>query len=419
MTCYVTVRPYRLKRQAGFALLELIVALIVLCAAAPLIISYIMRQNDQAANRVVVSQMKRIGEGVAAYVAANYESLSKSRPGPQTVDWDTLALYVSTGIGTDSPNPFGLRYRVQARVVTVPKSANRVEAVVYAIDPTGKRPLDVPSHAMPIAQALGAGGVYLDYHNRREDERPAYWGGYGELGDQGLLPNFFTKNDLPKTRGTIFYLVSPLLVNQLHLGEKDTLDESKFLHRKRDSDHPEYSAMLTDFDMNSNRINDVTRISFDNDGVKSDQGKFQIWQRYGNLVIAPKSNSASSSADIETNLDVSKKLTVHGGIDMQDGNIIQLNQLSFGAGWGAMAGDINISKQGNGLAIFSNGDPDEAHVDFWSNAKVSGNLKVFGYLTPPKAYHNGGCNSPGSIAYDGNNYYPLYCYGNYWAYAVP
>lgn len=385
MARHAALPPRSLSQQAGFALLEIIVALIVLCAAAPMIISYVTRQSDKAANQVVVEQVKRLGDGAAAFLAANYESWSNSKPGVYPISRDSLEPYLPPGVNFQSPNPLGLEFWVRSRVVEVPGAPNRVDAVVYGVLLNGKT-LDVPAHAMPIAQALGAGGVYMDYRNRVTGQSLTYWGPYGQLSDQKLIPSFFTDSYRPADRGTIFYLLAPLLVNQLQLDEKDKLDEGKFLHRKSVSGHPEYNAMETDLNINGKDINAPRVITLDeyhDDWKGKGKGNFQIWQRYGNLAIAPYKSDGSTYVDIQAPVEVAENLTVKKSI--------HVDKSSYVTGSSHVTGNSYVT--GNSAVS--------------GTSSVAGELSVSGNLNMNKT----NINDVGNIRF--NDYYRRQYYGNF------
>lgn len=241
------------RSAAGFTLLEVIVALIVIVSLLSVAAVWLGRYNDRIANELVAGQMRRIGNAVKQYVDDNAAQLSKGST-PARIPWDKVKPYLPPGLDQNTVNPLGQTYEGRLRVVTLPNGGKRVDTMIYTVGST-----NIATHARKIAALIGAGGLYVDWNrsNGVTGNKLTYWTADGQVSDPADLDKFWlggrlTSGDL----GLIMYVPS--------VGDEasDAPDLAGLLHRKAVAGHPEWNRMETDIDMNTSGLNNVGAVNF-------------------------------------------------------------------------------------------------------------------------------------------------------------
>ena len=239
--------------RAGFTLLEVIVALIVITTMLSVGAVWLSRYNDRVANELVAGQMRRLGDALKHYVDDNAAELSKGST-PAHVPWAKVKPYLPPGLDQNTVNPLGQTYDGRIRVVDLPNGSKRVDALIYT-----NGAVDIAKHSMKIARLLGAGGFYFDW-NRVKGEtgnKLTYWNASGQVDDPSSLDSFWFGGHLTQSDLSLIMYVP-------FLGEATSSDpdQDDLLHRKAVAGKPELNRMETNIDMNSNGLDNVGGIAF-------------------------------------------------------------------------------------------------------------------------------------------------------------
>ncbi|WP_155401771.1 hypothetical protein [Chromobacterium violaceum] len=251
--------PDRLAHEAGFALLEVMVALAVLTSMIGLGAVYMNKRNDDLVNQSVANEMQRIGSAAVTYASDKYTDLIKSGDGAWVaVQPGDLQKYLPVGIDLKKGNVLGQQYAVSVHIVQLPGGQYRLDPVVYTrhAKGVGSSP-DVADHSLKVAQLMGAGGMYTDWMGRKSGAALDYWSSYGELSEQNLLDKAVAEG---KERGRIFY--APFMRGSGQTGDGTLADD--VVHRTAHKDHPKWSTMETTLDMNSNSIINIKDVNLKN-----------------------------------------------------------------------------------------------------------------------------------------------------------
>ncbi|WP_175885511.1 shufflon system plasmid conjugative transfer pilus tip adhesin PilV [Burkholderia sp. BCC0044] len=330
-----TGRAFPARRSgAGFTLLEVIVALIVITSMLGVAAVWLGRYNDYVANKMVAGQMRRLGDAVKQYVDANQATLSKEKDGAVKVPWDKVKPYLPAGLDENTVNPLGQTYGGRLRVVTLPNGSKRVDTIIYTNGAT-----DVGTHSRKVAKLIGAGGFYFDWNRVKGvvGNKPTYWDANGQVNDPSSLDTFWLNGKLLTSD-----ISQIMYVPDFGESTSDNPDQDGLLHRKVVADHPELNRMETDVDMNSNSVNNVGSVNMTRSGQINGVNRIQFGKTsnadpvsvaissYGWFTIGdPKSKrTALWAGEIEAdgNLKVHANSTVEGNSTIKGNSSIGGNE---------------------------------------------------------------------------------------------
>ncbi|OCQ53407.1 hypothetical protein Ppb6_01382 [Photorhabdus australis subsp. thailandensis] len=320
------------RHDAGFTLLEVTVALIVLASMMVVGVVYLNRQSDMLVNQVVAGQIQHLGDAVVDYVNDNYVVLSHGSS-PVSINWAEMTPYLPPGLDQNTVNPLGQKYDGVLRIVMLPNGKKRIDPLIYTVPAMidGKQP-NVADHSMKIAQLIGVGGLYLDYRNRDKHNPATYWNSYGQVNVPESFAGFFREQ--PNEIGRVFY--APFMRDASIYGPGTLAGD--LLHRQKTGGHPEWNKMETSISMGGNRLDQVDTLSMQGSGMVNGANK-----------IAFSSRSQGKQSYIEQNNDGAIVINPeHGTLFILDGNASPGNKGTLAAG------DVQADKNvvvGNNLVI--------------------------------------------------------------------
>ncbi|KAA1184363.1 shufflon system plasmid conjugative transfer pilus tip adhesin PilV [Photorhabdus heterorhabditis] len=320
------------RHDAGFTLLEVIVALMVLASMMVVGVVYLSRQSDMLVNQVVAGQIQHLGDAVVDYVNDNYVVLSHGAT-PVSINWAEMIPYLPPGLDQNTVNPLGQKYDGVLRIVMLPNGKKRIDPLIYTVPAMadGKQP-NVADHSMKIAQLIGVGGLYLDYRNRDNHNPVTYWNSYGQVNAPESFAGFF--NEQPAEIGRIFY--APFMRDASIYGPGTLAGD--LLHRQKTGGHPEWNKMETSISMGGNSLDQVDTLSMQGAGIVNGANK-----------IAFSSHSQEKPSYIEQNNDGAIVINpAHGSLFILDGNVNSGNKGILAAG--EVQADKNVVV-GNNLVI--------------------------------------------------------------------
>ncbi|KGM29035.1 secondary type iv prepilin [Photorhabdus luminescens] len=344
------------RHDAGFTLLEVTVALIVLASMMVVGVVYLNRQSDMLVNQVVAGQIQHLGDAVVDYVNDNYVALSRG-PTPAPINWAELPSYLPPGLDQNTVNPLGQKYDGVLRVVMLPNGKKRIDPLIYTVPAmaNGKQP-DVAKHSMKIAQLIGVGGLYLDYKNRDHRNPATYWNSYGQVNAPGSFSGFF--NDQPKEIGRIFY--APFMRDASIYGPGTLAGD--LLHRQKIGGHPEWNRMETSINMGGHSLEQVNTLSMQGPGMVNGVNKIAFSARSqgnpsyieqnsdGEVVVNPEHGTLFI---LDGNANPGNKGTLAAGDIHADNNVVVGNNLVINTQTGNLVGgkcpalgNLSMSKQG-------------------------------------------------------------------------
>ncbi|MDB6372384.1 shufflon system plasmid conjugative transfer pilus tip adhesin PilV [Photorhabdus bodei] len=371
------------RRNAGFTLLEVTIALMVLASMMVVGVIYLNRQSDMLVNQVVAGQIQHLGDAVVDYVNNNYTALSQG-PRSAPIHWAEMRPYLPPGLDQNTVNPLGQKYDGVLRVVVLPNGKKRIDPLIYTVPAIegGKQP-DVAEHAMKIVQLIGVGGLYLDYRDRDSNNPVTYWNSYGQVDSLESFAGFF--NEQPTEIGRIFY--APFVRDASTYGPGTLAGD--LLHRQKIDGHPEWNKMETSINMGGNHLDQVDTLSMQGSGVVDGVNKvafssrFQQKQSYiaqgndGAMVVNPTHGTLFI---LDGNANPARKGTLAASDVHADQNVVVGNNLVINTKTGSFAGrgcpalgSVSMSKQGELLIC--------QHVGFgipilqWKD--VAGNKRLF------------------------------------------
>ncbi|WP_434525256.1 shufflon system plasmid conjugative transfer pilus tip adhesin PilV [Photorhabdus asymbiotica] len=374
------------RHDAGFTLLEVTVALIVLASMMVVGVVYLNRQSDMLVNQVVAGQIQHLGDAVVDYVNDNYVALSHG-PTPISINWAEMTPYLPPGLDQNTVNPLGQKYDGVLRIVMLPNGKKRIDPLIYTVPAMigGKQP-NVANHSMKIAQLIGVGGLYLDYINRDNRNPATYWNSYGQVNAPKSFAGFFREQ--PNEIGRIFY--APFMRDASIYGPGTLAGD--LLHRQKTGGHPEWNKMETSISMGGNSLNQVDMLSMQGSGMINGANKIAFSSRSqgkqayieqnndGAIVINPEHGTLFI---LDGNANPGNKGTLAAGDVQADKNVIVGNNLvistktgNFVGGTCPALGNVSMSKQGE-LLVCQEADMGLALQ--WQNA--SGNKQLFANQT--------------------------------------
>ncbi|TNH42108.1 prepilin-type N-terminal cleavage/methylation domain-containing protein [Photorhabdus luminescens] len=370
------------RHDAGFTLLEVTVALIVLASMMVVGVIYLNRQSDMLVNQVVAGQIQHLGDAVVDYVNDNYVALSRG-PTPAPINWAETTPYLPPGLDQNTVNPLGQKYDGVLRVVVLPNGKKRIDPLVYTVPAMadGKQP-NVAEHSMKIAQLIGVGGLYLDYRNRDHRNPATYWNSYGQVNAPESFAGFF--NEQPKEVGRIFY--APFMRDASIYGPGTLAGD--LLHRQKIGGHPEWNRMETGINMGGNGLEQVDMLSMQGPGTVNGVNKIAFSSRSqgkpsyieqnsdGEVVVNPEHGTLFI---LDGNANPGSKGTLATGDIHADKNVVVGNNLVINTQTGNLVGgkcpalgNVSMSKQGE-LLVCQGTNVDKSDLE-WKDASGSRRL---------------------------------------------
>lgn len=229
------------KRQKGWALLEVLMAIILIALALPIVYSMIDRGLTGQIQKLTASQLAGIGEAVNAYVKANYNTL-KTNATPTTPAEIMFSDLLADGYlppGASDRNPWNQRYRI---FVHEPEPDNLRTVILSYGGKNGSQEPEFASRVVPAtALRVGAAGGFVPTGNV-PGENPNQL--RGAAGGWVMPINAGIPNPGPGHLGMLLYF------------EDGQLGED-YLYRFAVPGQPELNTMYTNLNMDDNDVEDV------------------------------------------------------------------------------------------------------------------------------------------------------------------
>ncbi|MEW9823615.1 MAG: shufflon system plasmid conjugative transfer pilus tip adhesin PilV [Candidatus Symbiodolus clandestinus] len=208
------------KAIYGFHLLEMIVALSVLCSLLTLGSRYISKNAENSVNKIVASHLKQVTKSAQRYVQDNFKQL-KNHEGPP-LDFAKLVEEGYLAENFPKKNHYGQGYQF--------KVSDTKAGLQLLLTTAGGNPITEASLRQIADLAGSAAGYASVLHQNKIVGTQEGW----------MLEGFPLKTG---------HLASLTMVNQ-----QEVMDAATFLRKTKFTDHPEYNEMQTDLSMLANNI---------------------------------------------------------------------------------------------------------------------------------------------------------------------
>ncbi len=323
----------RLRQQAGFTLVELLVALVIAAIIAGGIIQGVKARLDEQKQAATALQINTYANAVFAYQQAN-QSVLLSSTGPSTPSAITTAQLISSGLlpaGFSDITPYS--QTIVARVLQ--PTAGTLDPVVATVGGNALTDVQVHGIAAQMSNQGGQGG-FLDSRNGTTASGLGGWWSKA-MPPYGINPG-------------VGHVVAAVFLRMVA-----TTDDS--LHRHATAGAPQYNQMATDIDMGHHSLNNVKSINLDagnsvNIGgslLYGDGSNLATRSGSGNLYIQ-NSNGSGSGSIVQVH-----NITGDGSSTFTAYNISAANTLYAGGNVVAAGG---VSANGNittGSDVVANG----------------------------------------------------------------